>query len=941
MGYRMQLRRKPPCIALRLLPLIVLALPTQAFSQGNPAFECSVEPEIQSLVDQGRMIEAATLQRDIVQRMVGQSGQLSPSAICQARILAQRFSATGHFSAAEQLLRGLVIPGGTELFGPQSDQVLQARLLLADLLAQSGAFDEAETTYQQVIELLEQVYGSDHQATIIARSNLAIFYTESSRYESARSVFLNIFQLSQRTLNANPELRNIAQINYAQVLSAEGQFADARSLLLELQGLPGLSVQRQIQVAQALAENSYLAGAYDRAAREFSSVVQDLDRMIGDTHPAALGARRRLAQAQVETGNLDAAMANLRQVVDGWVARDQADFPAALLATRDLLRTSLRRQQQPAELEPTIAFLAAGLQGLERRSFDDFAFQTLSLTNAPFELLADSYWAISGDSPQARIEDAFLTLQRGIAGPANQAIAQMAVRRFADEARQGLGELVREREGLVNQWQANDDRFGSSFGEASDDNGALRTRLLEERNIVEAQLDAIDARLEADFPDYFALVQPQPLSVEAAQALLAEDEAILLTAPSEFGTHIIAINRDTIEWHRSDWTVDQVQNAVHRLQWYVGINLVGAVPEDRLAEWAAEHVPGEAYGFDRATAFALYREIVAPVLPILDGKTHLFVAAGDALASMPFSILVTEEPEGADNHPDALRNTAWLADSFALAHIPSIQSLQFLRRASNQETSADFRGSFIGIGDPLLNGVPQQRARRSAIIPNASSLFDWTQMTSGLRMANGDSLRAMNRIPGTAQELRSLARLLNAPEDALFLADRASERVVRSTDLSGARILAFATHGLTGSEFDSLVEPGLVLTPPTTASEEDDGYLGASEVTTLRLDADWVILTACNSASGDGSGLSSLSRAFFYAGARNLLASYWLVDDEVAPVITERTFTLLRDTPGLSRAEAFQQAIREVRMDTRRDDTEASWAHPFFWAPVALIGSGG
>jgi CHAT domain-containing protein len=200
-----------------------------------------------------------------------------------------------------------------------------------------------------------------------------------------------------------------------------------------------------------------------------------------------------------------------------------------------------------------------------------------------------------------------------------------------------------------------------------------------------------------------------------------------------------------------------------------------------------------------------------------------------------------------------------------------------------------------------------------------------------------------------------MRRIFGQGQGQVFTRAAATETAVRSADLSKARVIAFATHGLTPGEFVAgaegtrtaselydLVEPGLVLTPPDQASEGDDGYLAASEVSSLRLDADWVILSACNSATPDDAsepGLSSLARAFFYAGARNLLASHWPVDDEVGARITVRTIELERS--GRPRAEAFQQAMREIRQDASRDSAAGSWAHPFYWAPFVLIGDGG
>jgi len=203
----------------------------------------------------------------------------------------------------------------------------------------------------------------------------------------------------------------------------------------------------------------------------------------------------------------------------------------------------------------------------------------------------------------------------------------------------------------------------------------------------------------------------------------------------------------------------------------------------------------------------------------------------------------------------------------------------------------------------------------------------------------------MARLPGTALELEAMRLALKAPKTSLFMAAQASESNFRNADLSGVNILTLATHGLLAGEIRGAAEPGLVFTPPEEASEADDGLLTASEIAGLKLNADWVILSACNTAAGDGSegapGLSGLARSFFYAGARNLLASHWPVRDDVAAKITVRTIEIKRDNPKLSRAEAFQRAVQEIRNNASADREDDSWAHPNAWAPFTLIGDGG
>lgn len=170
----------------------------------------------------------------------------------------------------------------------------------------------------------------------------------------------------------------------------------------------------------------------------------------------------------------------------------------------------------------------------------------------------------------------------------------------------------------------------------------------------------------------------------------------------------------------------------------------------------------------------------------------------------------------------------------------------------------------------------------------------------------------------------------------------ATERAVRADDadaLSQARLVVFSTHGLMAG---SAAEPGLVMTPPEEASDADDRYLSASEAAQLRLSAEFVVLSACNTAASDGrpggEGLSGLARAFFYAGARSVLVSHWEVSDAATTTLITSTSADLDERraandPGV-RARALQAGIRAVRAERR-------WAHPAYWAAFTLVGEPG
>ena len=180
----------------------------------------------------------------------------------------------------------------------------------------------------------------------------------------------------------------------------------------------------------------------------------------------------------------------------------------------------------------------------------------------------------------------------------------------------------------------------------------------------------------------------------------------------------------------------------------------------------------------------------------------------------------------------------------------------------------------------------------------------------------------------------------NAGEESLVLGTDMTEARIRATDLSSHRILAFATHALVAGEIKGAAEAALVFTPPIEPSPLDDGLLTASEIARdLDLDADLVVLSACNTAAGNSpgaEGLSGLAKAFFYAGSRSLLVSHWPVASQAAVQLTTGMFKELKSDPSLGRAES----LRRSKVAMIEDRSRSYFAHPLFWAPFVLVGEG-
>jgi CHAT domain-containing protein len=243
----------------------------------------------------------------------------------------------------------------------------------------------------------------------------------------------------------------------------------------------------------------------------------------------------------------------------------------------------------------------------------------------------------------------------------------------------------------------------------------------------------------------------------------------------------------------------------------------------------------------------------------------------------------------------------------------------------------------LAIGDPVLNGASAATRTEASGTGQAAALARACRQDGPIEAG---LLRALDPLPDSSREIRSIAKVLGQGQGAslLLTQQRASERTLRAQALGSYRVLYFATHGLLPGELRCRTEPALVLTPEDQARErEHDGLLEASEIASLRLNADLVVLSACNTAGFDqrpgGDALSGLAEAFLYAGARGLLASHWRVSSAATTGLMSELFARLG--PDVRRGSA--QALRQAQIALSESPQTA---HPFFWAAFTLIGDG-
>ncbi|MGY4432981.1 CHAT domain-containing protein [Bradyrhizobium sp. F1.13.1] len=504
---------------------------------------------------------------------------------------------------------------------------------------------------------------------------------------------------------------------------------------------------------------------------------------------------------------------------------------------------------------------------------------------------------------------------------------KLAVRLAAGSDR--LAELVRRDQDLAAESEALDKAIVTAVSKQS----AQRDLATEQRSrariaTIANERAGLQKRLAVEFPDYASLSNPQPLTAKDIQLLLSADEAMVLYSVVDKQSYVIAITREGVDWMAIPLGADALTQKVTAFRRGLDVG-------------KARDASGKSGLFDLALANELHVALLGPVEALTKDKRSLLVVPSAALTALPFHLLVTEKPQAAI--PDTLegyRSAAWLLRRQAVSVLPSVVSLKSLRAFARRDQSVK---PMTGFGDPVFNPAleapAERRAANGKVAARSIATIAYSDFWRGAGVDRARLAQALPQLPDTADELNAVARDVGAAEADIHLGRDASETTLKRAALAQYGIIYFATHGLVAGDIKGLGEPSLALSIPDQPTELDDGLLTASEVAQLKLNADWVVLSACNTIAGDKPGaeaLSGLARSFFYAGARALLVSHWAVDSEAATRLTTMTFELLKNEPKMGRAEALRRA-----MLTYVDDTSSPRnAYPAMWGPFALIGEG-
>ena len=808
--------------------------------------------------------------------------------------------------------------------------------MLATLLFSLARYDEAEVLYRQVLTRAERMFGSDDVATIAALTNLGVLLYTTGRFDEAEPVFLRAISTTDRLYGPGDVSSIAPTVNLSTIYFATDRLEEAEPLLtgaLDMADrLLGPDHPQTLTITNNLAALYYNLRRPDEAEPLFRRALATSERLLGPDHPTTLYPLNNLANILTDAERYDEAQAAFVRGYEAQARTLGASHPNTLTV---MFNMAVMRGRAAGEISAPLPgqILADGRERLDAYAarFEQDGITPADLSNptsssflARVSLTITAQLIRAGDvsgTDMTYAGPAFSLAQAFLFSSAADALRASTAALTVDDPQ--LRQLVERSNTAVAELEAAEAVLSSLLAEqgGNPDRAAIVAAEAEVEQALDVFGRANDALAAADI-DLADLAVNRASSVAAVQGVLAPDEALVLYAQVLNEDFVIAfvVTPDAVAAQPLDIAAETLAGQVEAVR--AGLAL------DPGSDYRLSTADLEDQPFDLEAAHALHDGIFAPLREHLGDARRLLVVADGTLQTVPLHVLVSEMPDQSHQGFARYREAGWLSDEFAISRLPAVSSLVALRR--EETPAAAGQRQLVGFGDPVLVGYDSV----ATAAPSSEDFF--------FQFANASGALSVEDLPALRQTgvlLSEVQATLGLADEDIYLGPEAVEATLdalsRDRVLADYRSVAFATHALINDEIEGLDEPAIVLTP----SDEDDGLLRASEVVALDLDADLVILAACNTAAADGSpgaeALSGLAKAFFYSGARSLLVSNWpaeasataeLIPDLVAGIEEE----------GLSRSQALQRAMTRLREDHPFD----FYAHPALWAPFMVVADG-
>jgi CHAT domain-containing protein len=839
---------------------------------------------------------ASALSAEALTRLTGDD----PSRAKALLILGMAHGAVGDRAAARRALEE-----SGALYRTVDDPRAEALSLnsLGILYGQTGDAEQAAATFERTL-LLTRAEGRGGRNEVLHLNNLGIAYKDLGQYDKALEFYEQAHARAQALRDQEFEAAVLNNMGNLQRLRGDHDKAlDLHTRGLAVSRASG-SKPNEARSLNTLGLTYYALGEYRKAL---------------DYHREALAIRRQLADRAAEAAALDGTGRALHRLGDDSEAlnalrealtirqaireqygeADTLEHLALVERDRNNLSDALRHVEAAVDLEET---LRARITSPELRA------SFVAASQDKYELFIDVRQRLHLAEPTAGHAAAALKISE-------RARARVLLESLVDarvDLREGIEPALLERERLL-QRQLNEAATQLSRSLARPQGKDQSSATAERVERLTADYQHLQAQIRQRSPRYAALTQPQPLDAAAIQQSVVDDDTVLLEfALGEERSWLWAVTPRTIT------SVElparrEIERAARSL--YQGLTARQKQPGENSAAYVARIAAADAALEDQARTVS--RMLLGGIARQLSNewrRKRLVIAAAGVLEYLPFGVL---------RAPDQ----TLLVAEHEIVSIPSASVLATLRRDTVNRTRAPRLLAILA--DPVFAADdPRLAARPSATRPSTGD----DAASRAERVI--DALYARNdlsRLPFSRDEANAIASLTGASATLKATDFKASRALALSGALSGHRIVHFATHGVVNSDRPSL--SALILSLVDERGARQNGYLRLHDIYNLRLDADLVVLSACQTALGKeikGEGLVGLTRAFFYAGAPRVVASLWQVNDLATAELMKKFYRGLL-AQRLRPAAALRAAQIEMSHDSR-------WKSPYFWAGFVLQG---
>lgn len=798
-------------------------------------------------------------------------------------------------------------------------------------------FQTAEKHYRESLAIQEQQLGTGNTATADPMMHVALELSNQERFAEAEVLFTRVERLLQGTLDRTDYARYISyrayhaanQQKYEQALGLAREATEIRATQISpLQGAglnvagagstisgPGSADEDVLAMRAATASEIDMVQSLYLEAAMLARLgrVQEGDQIMQ-------ASRSILYSAEEAPPNWEPQLLGL----DGRIAQTQGNTPKAEQVL--FSATTLWEQRSPGERPTAISYFHLGnIHRLAGRSGDALAAFRRGVSivkergnNVRMSQITpylDLVLEEAHKNPERRAalhREIFNAVQLVRSNATSHNIALATARLAEDENK--IGEAIRKLQAAEDERVFLERAYDAELARFSEEGHKERLEQAHQRVLaVNQKIQALSAEVQAASPGYNQLIDSSTTGERVAE-LLKPNEAliqILLGGEKSYGFLVQTSGIAAYE-----------------------INLSGQAAKEAIGELRRafqEDSAGRLSEYDVSAAFDLYRQLFSPVERQIAGVEELFVVPNGPLLSLPFGILVTEKPPEIRNSD--YTEVRWLAEKAAISVFPSARSFVDLRAIARPSLA---NNSFIGYG----NFVPFSTA---AVERSQSALSAECREDARRLRKYHDMLRALGPLPYTDIEVKKVAQTFPKGSTTTVTGEKFTAGAVQSASLEDYRVVYFATHALLPAELECQPEPSLVTSLPAFDAEAGDGFIQLGDVLRLNLNAELVVLSACNTGGPGvetgGESLSGLARAFFFAGARSMVVSHWAVKDQPTAAIMVWMFTQLKQDPQLGRSRALTQAQLRILESARRPGREAL-SHPIFWGAFTLVGDG-